>query len=87
MLDNVIILDDAQIKLDMSMSELSEKLYFSKEKVENPQGEVLYQEDQTLQVSQILSNPNQQDSIIDLELLFNAIVSNQSTVINHLKNA
>ncbi len=87
MLDNVIILDENQIKLDMSISELSEKLYFSKDKTEHQQGDVLYQEDQTLQVSQILSNPNQQDSILDLELLFNAIVSNQPAIINHLKHA
>ncbi len=86
MLDNVIVLDEAQIKLNSTMAKLNEKLYFSKDN-QCQEGELLYQEDQTLQVSQILSNPHQQDSIIDLELLFNAVISESSPIINHLKEA
>ncbi len=86
MLDHVVILDEDKIKLDETMANISEKLFFTKDTPQSEE-EILYQEDQVLQVNQILSNAKKQDSIIDLELLFNAVISNNPTVINHLKQA
>ncbi len=83
MLDKVIILDHYKIKLNDSIGHINRCLFFTTEPTENT-AKVLYEEDHTLRTHKILSNPQQQDSVLDIELLFNAIVSDNQNVINHL---
>ncbi len=83
MLDKVIILDDHKIKLNDSIEHISRSLFFTANETQDD-AKILYEENHTLRTHKILSNPHQQDSVLDIELLFNAIVSDNQNIINYL---
>ncbi len=83
MLDKVIILDNHKIKLDDSIGHINRCLFFTTNEPQDD-AKILYEEDHTLRTHKILSNPQKQDSVLDMELLFNAIASGNKDIINHL---
>ena len=80
LIDTVVILDNGNILLNHSVEEITNKLVFKA--VEQPSDEenILYMEDNIRGKLIVAENTLHQDSPLDIELLFNAIISNKSKI-------
>lgn len=73
LIDRVIIVDNGELLLNASVSDISEKLCFKTvSELSNPD-EILYSEDSLKGFSIVTKNTNAEDSKVNLEHLFNAI--------------
>jgi ABC-2 type transport system ATP-binding protein len=77
-IDHVIVLDNGKIIFQQSTYDISEKLAFGKLRDDQSQ-EVLYSED-VLGGKSAIYRSNGQDTAIDLEILFNAVIKNPQTI-------
>jgi len=78
LLDTVIIADNGKIILNQSIDEITKKLKFSlfqTEFLENE--EIIYSEESIGGTYAILQNTDNQETKVDLELLFNAAIANK----------
>lgn len=84
LIDEVIILDDGKIVFQQEMFSVAQKLSFAQ--ISNPEAVpgVLYTESKLGQFNAILENLNGTESNIDMELLFNAVISNNPELQNTL---
>ena len=80
LIDTVVILDNGNILLNHSVEEITNKLVFKA--VEQPSDEenILYMEDNIRGKLIVAENTLHQDSPLDIELLFNATISNKSKI-------
>lgn len=77
LIDAVIILDNQKIVLSDTLNTISEKLYFGKvEKADD----VLYSESTMLGNAGVMVNKNKMDSVVSLELLFNATINHPQEI-------
>lgn len=76
LIDEVIILDNGKIVFQQEMFSVAQRLSFAQ--ISNPESVpgVLYTESKLGQFNAILENQNGAESNIDMELLFNAVISN-----------
>ena len=73
LIDRVIIVDNGELLLNTSVSDISQKLCFKTvSKLSNPD-EILYSEESLKGFSIVTKNSNAEDSKVNLEHLFNAI--------------
>jgi ABC-2 type transport system ATP-binding protein len=85
LIDHIVVLEKGQVIFDKSTLEISSKLSFVQTK--DLEGlEVLYNED-VLGGHAVMCRKNGEETKIDLELLFNGVVSNTEKVNNIFKNA
>ncbi|TAI49162.1 ATP-binding cassette domain-containing protein [Flagellimonas allohymeniacidonis] len=84
LIDHVVILDNAQVIFDSPLSDVSEKLWFGKASKEN-EASALFSES-TFGGKAIFPREDRDESEIDLELLFNAVLT-EPTQINTLLNS
>lgn len=77
-IDHVIVLDNGKIIFQKNTLEISQALAFGKLREDKPQ-EVLYSED-VLGGKSAIYKSNGQDTAIDLEILFNAIIKNPESI-------
>ena len=77
LIDMVTILEKGHILMNTSIYDLTEKLYFG---AYQEGRKAYYQEEFAGGVSAIMDNPNGEDSNVDLELLFNAIMHNPQEI-------
>ena len=79
LLDHVIIIDDKRVLLDASTTLINEKLYFGEgETIENDG--VIYSQPSIGGNSLLRANRGGEDSNINLELLFNATLSERNKI-------
>lgn len=79
LLDHVIIIDDKRVLLDASTTLINEKLYFGEgEAIENDA--VIYSQPSISGNSLLRANRGGEDSNINLELLFNATLSERNKI-------
>lgn len=83
LLDHVLILQDSQLLLNASVTEICEKYTFGIRPNDALTDEVLYRE-RTPQGNATLSlrQPDDEETSLNLELLFNAVTSNQTKIIS-----
>jgi ABC-2 type transport system ATP-binding protein len=86
LIDSVLVLNEGKIIFNQKMHEVSSKLSFSKCDEETETTNILYSEDVMGGKYGILKNTGNTDSKVDLELLFNAVVSNHNEINNYLNN-
>lgn len=84
LIDHIVILEGGKVIFHQSTIEISSKLSFVQTK-EMDHLEVLYQED-VLGGHAVMCRKNGGETEIDLELLFNGVVSNSEKVNNEFKN-
>ena len=84
LIDHIIVLENGKAIFDHSTFEISSKLSFLQTKVTDHL-EVLYKED-VMGGQAIMCRKNGEETEIDLELLFNGVVSNTEKVNNEFKN-
>jgi ABC-2 type transport system ATP-binding protein len=77
LIDRVIIVDKGELLLSASVGEVAKRLLFTRLK-EMPAdaGDILYSEDSLQGISVVRTNPAQEDSKVNLEHLFNAVIEN-----------
>ena len=85
MLDHIIILEKGQVIFDQNTVDISSKLSFIQTK-DLKDLEVLYDEE-VLGGHAVMCRKNGEETKIDLELLFNGVISNTENVNNEFKNS
>ncbi|KQN37985.1 ABC transporter ATP-binding protein [Pedobacter sp. Leaf41] len=73
LIDTVIMLDENDIALKASVDEITEKLTFKK--VKEIDASIIYAEQSLSGFNAVMPNYHQEDSKLDIELLFNAILA------------
>lgn len=80
LIDAVILLDESEILLNHSLSQIASRLRFDNvATVEQPE-RLLYAEPSLRGQAVVLENPTQEDSKVDLERLFNTVLSNRERI-------
>ena len=74
LLDHVLIMDGSKLLLNQSVSSICEKLYFAEQGMNEPTEGALYVQPSVQGNSVILPNEYGEDSKMNLEVLFNAIL-------------
>ncbi|RRB07451.1 ABC transporter ATP-binding protein [Larkinella rosea] len=82
LIDGVIIIDESEILLNHSLTDISDRLMFNTLTSLTESDRVLYAEPSLRGYSVIQENREQEDSRVDLERLFNAIVTNRESIKN-----
>lgn len=75
LLDHVIIIDGSKVLLDESVATICEKLYFAEQGMNEPTDDVLYTQPSIQGNSVILPNLYGEESKMNLEVLFNAMLA------------
>lgn len=76
LIDTVIILDENNIALQASIEEITEKLSFNK--VKEMDASIIYAEPSLSGFHAVMPNYHQEDSKLDMELLFNAVLKEKT---------
>ncbi|WP_080903496.1 ATP-binding cassette domain-containing protein [Parabacteroides sp. Marseille-P3160] len=79
LLEQVIILDESRILLNQTVERICEKLYFT-ETNDKPEKDVLYSMPSLQGNSLILPNRQQKETVLNLESLFNAVLSEREKI-------
>ena len=82
LLDNIVILDNDGVALAATTTEICSKLKFGRAKEEDS---VLYKEMTIAGEMAVMANPNEEDTQLNIELLFNAVTANRASI-NELFN-
>ncbi|GAB3270733.1 ABC transporter ATP-binding protein [Larkinella harenae] len=80
LIDGIIIIDESEILLNHSLDHISERLMFSTLSSVTESDRVLYAEPSMRGYSVVMENLEQEDSRVDLERLFNAVVTNRAGI-------
>lgn len=75
LLDHVLIMDGSELLLNESVASICEKLYFAEQGMNEPTGDALYVQPSVQGNSVILPNTYGEDSKLNLEVLFNAMLA------------
>lgn len=80
LIDAVIVLDESEILLNHSLTQIADRLLFDNVSVITQPNRVLYTEPSLRGQAVVLENPSQQDSKVDLERLFNTVLFNRERI-------
>ena len=86
LIDTIIILESGKIILNSSCSDITQKLAFNKVKNLEDVTDLLYKEDALGGYKIVAKSEGKEESELDLELFFNAVVSNVERVTAIFKN-
>ena len=75
LLDHVLIMDGSELLLNESVASICEKLYFAEQGMNEPTGDALYVQPSVQGNSVILPNAYGEESKLNLEVLFNAMLA------------
>ena len=75
LLDHVLIMDSSELLLNESVSNICEKLYFAEQSMNEPTDNALYVQPSVQGNSVILPNTSGEESKMNLEVLFNAMLA------------
>lgn len=81
LIDMVTILEDGHIIMNASTYDITKKLAFEYVAPEQDSGEVLYSEETPRGLFVVRENHNRVDTNLDIELLFNAVISNPAKAV------
>lgn len=82
LIDGIIIIDESEILMNHSLTDISDRLMFSNLSMVTEADRVLYAEPSLRGYSVIQENVEQAESKVDLERLFNAVVTNREGIKN-----
>lgn len=80
LVDQIAIIDEGNILFNVPLNEVSKKLSFGYSLVNSPKEQVIYSEDSLNGIHEVLYNQTGEESKIDLELLYKAIMQTPSTL-------
>jgi ABC-2 type transport system ATP-binding protein len=76
LIDRVVIVDNGELLLNSSITEIAEKLCFKTVSEITDESKILYSEESLKGIAVVMENTQKEDSKIDLEQLFNGITEN-----------
>lgn len=85
LIDMVTILDNGHIVLNASTFDITDKLLFDVDNTKTAEGKLLYAEETPRGIYQVKTNDRHIDSSLDLELLFNAAMTDKESFYNLFK--
>ena len=80
LIDNIIIMDKHRIVFDQPIEKISEKLLFSVADRKEPAEDAIYSEESLRGLYQVSENKTGDDSKVDIELLFNAVLTQPNKI-------
>ena len=80
LLDHVIVIDGSQVLLDESVVRITDKLFFAEQGMSDPTDDALYVQPSVHGNSVILPNRYGEESPLNLELLFNALLTESEKI-------
>ena len=80
LIDQIIIMDDSQVVLQHSLEAVAERLYFGNRPQLENDTQVLYAEPSLRGYNTVTENPEREESRVDLEQLFNAVMQNPGRI-------
>jgi len=83
LIDTLVVLNNREIVVNQLLDTIAEKVYFNTLAADDTQP-VLYQEESVRGKNAIMANPDGLYSKVDMELLFNAVISNNQSLIQLL---
>ncbi|MBN1181745.1 MAG: ABC transporter ATP-binding protein [Bacteroidales bacterium] len=86
LIDTIIILEEGKVLFNAPCFEVTEKLYFGKSSSFDKEEGVIYKEDSIGGYKIVTPSKGKDESLLDMELFFNAIVSNPQEVNACFKN-
>ncbi|MBN2485428.1 MAG: ABC transporter ATP-binding protein [Bacteroidales bacterium] len=86
LIDNIIILDNGKILFNQPGSMATQKLFFGKTKHLDNSAQILYKEETLGGYKFVMPATGQEESVLDLELFFNAIVGNPGAIAPYFNN-
>lgn len=81
LIDSISIMDNHEIVFNYSLEEITRKLYFCVADRNDKNPNVLYSEDTLRGMYQVCENKAGEDSKLDIELLFNAVLANKNQIV------
>ncbi|MGB5819129.1 MAG: ABC transporter ATP-binding protein [Saonia sp.] len=84
LINHVVILDHSKVAFDQSLSQVSEKLWFGKPGPDA--GESILYSEASFGGKAVLARQDREETEVDLELLFNAVISEPERITKALKN-
>jgi len=82
LLNKIIIMEDHQIIFNQSIENILNRLYFNTDKNNYTNEKVIYKEETLMGISQICENKSGNISVLDIELLFNAVIAQKENMKN-----
>jgi ABC-2 type transport system ATP-binding protein len=79
LIDSVIVIENGEILLNETNDSITEKLFFQFEN-DDDNSPILYQEDSLKGILAVKENLQHRESKLDLELLFNAVLTNNQKI-------
>jgi len=86
LIDNIIILDGHEIIFNEKSEVITQKLFFQSTEKKDTDKDVIYSEETLNGYNQIKKNTKNEKSKMDIEMLFNAVVSHHSQITNLFKS-
>lgn len=86
MIDTVIIIEDGKIMFNQDMESISKKLVFNTSNIDIIQENTIFSQDLIMTKKIISKNIENEHSNIDVELLFNAVITDSSSINNQFIN-
>ena len=80
LLDHITIIDGTEVLLDKSVKEITDRLYFCEQSMNEPTDRALFIQPSVQGNSIIMENRFDEESPINLEVLFNAMLSERSKI-------
>ncbi len=80
MIDTVVILEDGKVMFNYEMQQISEHLTFKTLDSNSEDANVLFEQDNVINKKVIAVNLSKEESLIDVELLFNAVISDNQKI-------
>jgi ABC-2 type transport system ATP-binding protein len=86
MIDTVVILEDGKVMFNQDMFTISQKLCFENRNEDELTEDVLFSQNQIMNHKVIALNNNNKDTIVDVELLFNAVIEQNQELLQAFQN-
>ena len=80
LIDNLVIMDNHEIAMNETIETITDRLLFRVQDADRKDAPVIYSENTLRGVFQVCENVNGEDSKLDIELLFNAIITNKKQI-------
>lgn len=80
LIDNIIIMENHEIVFNQTIEAISKKLLFKHADRNEKSQDLIYEMETLRGVYQLCKNPNNEDSNLDIELLFNAVLINNKMI-------
>lgn len=80
LIDSIVIMDEHQIVLNESIEKITEKLLFKVYDTNEKDESLIYSEDTLRGFYQVRENRTNEDSKLDIELLFNSVLTNRKRI-------